>query len=67
MHFSCFDVSCPENFNIHFIRMEDFEISPDKDVIMDGLSAEECKQSCIVSLIWFIIKEFFDVKTLEIY
>lgn len=49
--FSCFDVSCPENFNIHFIRMEDYEISPDKDVIMDGLSAEECKQSCIVSFL----------------
>lgn len=28
--------------------MEEYDISQDKDVIMDGLTADECKQSCIV-------------------
>ena len=43
-----FLVSCPAEFNLHWIRMEDFEISAEKDVIMDGLSADECKAACTV-------------------
>lgn len=33
---------------MHWIRVEDYRISPEKDVIMGGLSAEECKKACNV-------------------
>lgn len=54
---NCFDVSCDEGFNVHWIRMDDYEIGQDKDVIMTGLSAEECKKACTVS--YFLIKVIF--------
>lgn len=43
------------NFNQLFIFTRQFCL--DKDVIMDGLTAEECKQSCIVSS--FKFKKFY--------
>ncbi|CAD5220106.1 unnamed protein product [Bursaphelenchus okinawaensis] len=43
---NCFDVQCAEGYKVHWIRMDDFEIGEDKDVIMGGLSNEECKKAC---------------------
>ncbi|CAD5226983.1 unnamed protein product [Bursaphelenchus xylophilus] len=43
---NCFDVQCADGYKVHWIRMDDFEIGEDKDVIMGGLSSEECKQAC---------------------
>ncbi|KAI6214045.1 Cutl-17 [Aphelenchoides besseyi] len=42
---NCYDVNCPSNFNVHWVRMEDFEISAEKRC--HNGRAEECKQACM--------------------
>ncbi|KAI1725076.1 PAN domain-containing protein [Ditylenchus destructor] len=44
---NCFDVNCFDNTQLHWIRVEDFHISAKRDVLLSGLTAEECKQACI--------------------
>ena len=44
-------VSCFGTTEIHWIKSEDFNIGIEKDVIMSGLTSEECKQACIENMV----------------
>uniref|UniRef100_A0AC34RIN7 Uncharacterized protein n=1 Tax=Panagrolaimus sp. JU765 TaxID=591449 RepID=A0AC34RIN7_9BILA len=48
---NCYDIACFGDAEIHWIRSEDFNIGIDKDVIMNGLTAEECKQACVENMV----------------
>ena len=46
-----FVVTCFGSAEIHWIRAEDFNIGIEKDVILNGLTADECKQACIENMV----------------
>uniref|UniRef100_A0A914YZB3 PAN domain protein n=1 Tax=Panagrolaimus superbus TaxID=310955 RepID=A0A914YZB3_9BILA len=48
---NCYDVTCFGSSDIHWIRAEDFNIGIEKDVIMNGLTIDECKQACIENMV----------------
>lgn len=41
-------VSCFENAQMHWIKAEDFHISAKRDILLNGLSGDECRQACMV-------------------
>uniref|UniRef100_A0A7E4ZV77 PAN domain protein n=1 Tax=Panagrellus redivivus TaxID=6233 RepID=A0A7E4ZV77_PANRE len=47
----CIAMTCFGNSDIHWIKAEDFHIGIEKDVIMNGLSADECKQACTENMV----------------
>uniref|UniRef100_A0A914BYX6 Uncharacterized protein n=1 Tax=Acrobeloides nanus TaxID=290746 RepID=A0A914BYX6_9BILA len=44
---NCFDISCFDDSQVHWIRSESYRIGVEKDVIMAGISAEECRKACL--------------------
>ncbi|KAE9554658.1 hypothetical protein FO519_002145 [Halicephalobus sp. NKZ332] len=47
----CIAIACFGDTEIHWIRAEDFHIGIEKDVIMSGLTSEECRQACVENMV----------------
>ncbi|VDM41267.1 unnamed protein product [Toxocara canis] len=45
---SCFDISCPEGWSVHWIKVEPFAISDRSDIILEDVTEEECSKNCLV-------------------
>ncbi|CAJ0937274.1 unnamed protein product, partial [Mesorhabditis belari] len=43
---NCHNAECQDGSTVHWIRSEEFQISPQKDVIVEAESQEECRQIC---------------------
>ncbi|CAI4222103.1 unnamed protein product [Auanema sp. JU1783] len=44
----CMDVSCS---SVHWLRSEDYQLSAEKDVIIESMSSDECKALCSANVI----------------
>ncbi|KHN77488.1 Uncharacterized protein F52C9.5 [Toxocara canis] len=44
---SCFDISCPEGWSVHWIKVEPFAISDRSDIILEDVTEEECSKNCL--------------------